>query len=66
MVAGTGTQYLDGLPTGIEKAHPALQSNQPGTEGIWLRTLQEVSAKNNQAIQGSLLILGLFAFLNGR
>jgi hypothetical protein len=62
MVAGTGTQYLDGLPTGVEQAHTTLPTTyqQPGPDEIWLRILQEVSAKNNSTVQGSLIILGIF------
>lgn len=58
MVAGTGTNYLDGLPKGIEKAHTTLANSEPNADGIWLRTLQEVNTNNNVAVQGSLIILG--------
>jgi hypothetical protein len=58
MVAGTGTNYLDGLPSGVEQAHTTLPAAQPEQDGIWLRILQEVSAKNNNAVQSSLIILG--------
>ena len=60
MVAGTGTNYLDGLPPSLQKAHTALPTEQPSPDEIWLRILQEVSAKNNNAVQGSLIFLGLF------
>lgn len=60
MVAGTGTNYLDGLPPSLKKAHTALPTEQPSPDEIWLRILQEVSAKNNNAVQGSLIFLGLF------
>lgn len=65
MVAAGGTNYLDGLSSNVDKAH-TIPSNQQTDDNdeLWLRILQEVSNKNNTAVHGSLIILGIIFYFN--
>lgn len=58
MVTGAGTNYLDGLPPNVERAHTIPSSQPDDGDELWLRILQEVSNKNNTAVLSSLIILG--------
>lgn len=63
MITGMGTNYLDGLPPSTERANTIPSSQSDDGDELWLKILQEVSNKNNNAVRSSLIILGLFLLI---
>nr|CAD2201725.1 unnamed protein product [Meloidogyne enterolobii] len=58
MITGMGTNYLDGLPPSTERPNTIPSSQSDDGDELWLKILQEVSNKNNNAVRSSLIILG--------
>uniref|UniRef100_A0A915N774 Uncharacterized protein n=1 Tax=Meloidogyne javanica TaxID=6303 RepID=A0A915N774_MELJA len=51
MITGMGTNYLDGLPPGTDRANTIPSSQSDDGDELWLKILQEVSNKNNNAVR---------------